>query len=92
MGVGDEDDVNLAQRLELFEACRRLGVVGQPGINDDDLATGRGDASGSLAEPQDFGLAGGGRGSGGWRLRDRGWGWRGRAAGSERGNGGGEYY
>jgi hypothetical protein len=75
VGVGEQDHVDLAQRGELLERGRRLRIAGQPGVDDDDLAAGRGDARGGLAEPEHFGLASG-MAAGGGRLRRRGGGVR----------------
>ena len=55
--MGDQDQVDLAQRFQVLEVGRRLGVGGQPRVDHDDLAGGRGDARGGLAQPQHLGLA-----------------------------------
>ncbi len=57
VAVGDEDQVELADRVEIFPGRGRLGIAEDPGIDHDDLPGRGGDPHRRLAEPQDLDLA-----------------------------------
>src|SRR2546427_2774303 len=56
VSVGDEDHVDLSELVQVLVVSRRLRIVDEPWIDDDHLATRRGDLGGGLAEPVNFRL------------------------------------
>src|SRR5438034_127980 len=57
-GVGDEDHVHLAERVQVLVLGRRLRVVGEERVDHDDLAGERRELGRRLAEPVHFYLRG----------------------------------
>ncbi len=57
VAVRDQDQVDLAELVEIFVLRRRLGIPGEPGIDHDHLAAGRGELEGGLGEPLQLRLA-----------------------------------
>ena len=57
--VGHEQQIDLAQRVEVLVLRRRLRVLRQPRVDDDDLAARRGQPDRRLAEPEHLDLSGG---------------------------------
>jgi hypothetical protein len=56
VGVRHQDEVDLAQRVEVLVLRRRLGVLGEERIDHDHLAAHGGDGGGRLAQPQHLDL------------------------------------
>ena len=54
MGVRDQDEIHLAQRVEVLVLVRRFRILDKIRIDYDHLAARRGELDGGLAEPQDF--------------------------------------
>ncbi len=50
--MGDQHQVDLAERIEIFVLRRRLRIVDQPRVDHDHLSGRRGDLPGRLAQPQ----------------------------------------
>ena len=57
VAMGDQQHVDLSERLEVFVLRRGQRIVDQPRVGDDHLAAGRGDAKGRLAQPLHLDLA-----------------------------------
>jgi hypothetical protein len=57
MPVRDQDQIDFAQGFKLLVFGRRLGIIDQERIDDNHLASGRGDLGGRLAQSLYFNLA-----------------------------------
>jgi len=56
MCVRDQDHIELAELVQVLPLGRRLGVLGDEGIDQDHLSARRIDAKSGLPEPQQLGL------------------------------------
>jgi hypothetical protein len=54
--VRDEDEVDLAEGLEVLVLGRRAGILRQEGVDHDDLAIDAGQAERRVTKPQDLAL------------------------------------
>jgi hypothetical protein len=57
MGVGDQDQIDLAEGGEVLMLGRSFGILGEEGVDHDHLARHAGDLEGGLTEPLDDNLA-----------------------------------
>src|SRR5260370_40028123 len=57
VAMRDQDQVDLAELVEIFVLRRRLGIPGEPRVDHDHLAAGRGELEGGLGEPLQLRLA-----------------------------------